>query len=73
MIGSVTAGLSACEGRLSVIRLIAVALASWFAFATEGEIAQDDDTLEWLDNYDEALALAKEMGRPIFLEFRCAP
>lgn len=35
--------------------------------------AQDDETLEWLDDYDEALALAKRTGKPLFLEFRCAP
>ena len=35
--------------------------------------AQDDDTLEWLDDYDEAFALAKRTGKPVFLEFRCAP
>ena len=36
-------------------------------------IAQDDETLEWLSDYDEAMALAKETGKPVFLEFRCAP
>jgi hypothetical protein len=55
------------------MRLVAVALASWCAFVAQSAIAQDDDTLEWLDDYDEALALAKETGRPIFLEFRCSP
>ena len=33
----------------------------------------EDDTLEWLDNYEPALALAKETGRPLLVEFRCAP
>ena len=33
----------------------------------------EDDTLEWLDNYQEALALAKETGRPLLVEFRCSP
>jgi hypothetical protein len=35
--------------------------------------AQDDETLEWLDDYDEALALAEETGKPLLVEFRCAP
>ncbi len=32
-----------------------------------------DDTLEWLSNYEQALALAKETGRPLLVEFRCSP
>lgn len=32
-----------------------------------------DDTLEWLDDYRQALALAKETGRPLLVEFRCSP
>lgn len=54
-------------------RLPAVALASFFALVTAGAAAQDDDTLVWLNDYDDALALAKETGKPLFLEFRCAP
>lgn len=33
----------------------------------------EDDTLEWLDNYQQALAQAKETGRPLLVEFRCSP
>ncbi len=33
----------------------------------------EDDTLEWLGNYQQALALAKETGRPMLVEFRCSP
>ena len=33
----------------------------------------DDDTLEWIDDYQAALALAQETGRPLLVEFRCAP
>ena len=33
----------------------------------------DDDTLEWLDDYQAALARAQETGRPLLVEFRCAP
>ena len=31
------------------------------------------DTLEWLDDYQEALARAREEGLPLLVEFRCAP
>ncbi len=44
-----------------------------FASASKSALVQDDDTLEWLDDYDEAFALAKRTGQPVFLEFRCAP
>ena len=27
----------------------------------------------WIESYDEALAEARRTGKPIFLEFRCAP
>ena len=33
--------------------------------------AQDDETVDWFDNYDKALAEAKRTNKPIFLEFRC--
>jgi hypothetical protein len=31
------------------------------------------DRLVWLDNYQEALNQSRATGKPIFLEFRCAP
>ena len=34
-------------------------------------LAQDEETIDWLDNYDKALAEAKRTNKPIFLEFRC--
>jgi len=34
--------------------------------------AQDDE-LNWIDNYRDALKQARETGKPIFLEFRCEP
>ena len=27
----------------------------------------------WIESYDEAIAEARLTGKPIFLEFRCAP
>jgi len=35
--------------------------------------AQQPDMLPWRFNYAQALAEAKETGKPIFLEFRCVP
>ena len=35
--------------------------------------AQPVDAVEWLDNYQEAIQLAKSSGKPIFLEYRCEP
>jgi hypothetical protein len=32
-----------------------------------------NDRLVWLDNYREALRQSRATGKPIFLEFRCAP
>ena len=75
------------EGRLSVtdwnwIRLAPLVLASLVSWSLSGkisevvagsEIVQDDETLEWMDDYDEAFALAKKTGQPVFLEFRCSP
>ena len=35
--------------------------------------AQEVDAVDWLDNYQQALQVAKDTGKPIFLEFRCEP
>lgn len=32
-----------------------------------------EEGLHWVDNYKEALRIAKETGKPIFLEYRCEP
>ena len=31
------------------------------------------EAVVWIESYDEALAEARKTGKPIFLEFRCAP
>ena len=75
------------EGRLSVtdghwIRRAPVVLASLVSLSLSGKtpevvaesaIVQDDETLEWMDDYYEGIALAKTTGQPVFLEFRCVP
>jgi hypothetical protein len=30
-----------------------------------------DESLDWLNNYKEAIAEAKQTHKPIFLEYRC--
>lgn len=37
-----------------------------------GPVAPEEAVI-WIESYDEALAEAKLTGKPIFLEFRCAP
>lgn len=32
-----------------------------------------EQAVTWIESYDEALAEARSTGKPIFLEFRCAP
>lgn len=36
-------------------------------------VCAQDDELNWIDNYRDALKQARETGKPIFLEFRCEP
>ena len=31
------------------------------------------EAVTWIERYDEAVAVARNTGKPIFLEFRCAP
>jgi hypothetical protein len=34
-------------------------------------LAAAQEGINWLDNYQQALAEGKKTGKPIFLEFRC--
>ena len=40
-------------------------------FALSLVLAAQDDGINWLDSYPEALKIAKEKRKPIFVEFRC--
>ncbi len=56
--------------------LAMILLTIGMAFSVAGAaVAQPapGDTLEWLDDYQEALARAREEGLPLLVEFRCAP
>jgi len=49
----------------TMIRLIALA-----AFLVPAAFPQQQ-LIDWLNNYHDALKVSKETGKPIFLEFRC--
>ena len=53
------------------MRYVLTALLLLGAMATTPACAQDEETLDWLDNYPKAVAEAKRTNKPIFLEFRC--
>ncbi len=56
--------------------LAAVGLVVWLILgAAAAAVAQaaPGDALDWLDDYQEALARARETGQPLLVEFRCAP
>lgn len=56
-----------------VAAALAIGLIASVAAAAAAGQPDDDDTLEWLDDYQAALARAQETGRPLLVEFRCAP
>ena len=43
------------------------------AIGLQQEAAFAKDAVTWIETYDEAIEVARETGKPIFLEFRCAP
>ena len=43
------------------------------AALTAVPVLAQDETVDWLNNYKEALQEAKRTGKPIFLEYRCEP
>lgn len=57
--GLVRQGVSLC------LRLATVLVGVHLAFASE--------TVSWIESYNEAIDEARQTGKPIFLEFRCAP
>ena len=36
-----------------------------------GPLLAEDDGINWIGDYKEALRQAQQTGKPIFLEFRC--
>ncbi len=50
-----------------------VALCAILAISPLGGSAGAKEAVVWIESYDEALREARRTGKPIFLEFRCAP
>ncbi len=48
-----------------------LSLYAFAALAALSPLAAEDDGVTWLGDYKEALRIARETGKPIFLEFRC--
>jgi hypothetical protein len=38
-----------------------------------GESLAQDGEITWVNSYKEAIRVAKETNKPIFVEFRCEP
>lgn len=56
--------------------LLAAASAAIFggaAFFAGPQVHAQEEGIQWLSSYREAIAEAKRTGKPIFLEFRCEP
>ena len=68
-----TGALRAARVLQSVTVCLAILLSVPGDTVAAGGQPADDDTLVWLDDYQAALALAQETGRPLLVEFRCAP
>ena len=59
------------EGMRSLICTLTAAIAGQAAFSVMPTRAQEEDTIEWLGDYQQAIQEAKRTNKPIFLEFRC--
>jgi hypothetical protein len=44
-----------------------------FCLTVSLPLAAQEETLDWHNNYKEAIAEAKRTQQPIFLEYRCEP
>jgi hypothetical protein len=54
-------------------RSIAIRVAAVCAVLSFSFLGAEEDTIEWFNNYKQALEVAKKTGKPIFLEYRCEP
>jgi len=53
-----------------LLHTIHAVIAGFAALCATSAVAQED-TIAWLDNYEQAVREAKRTQKPIFLEFRC--
>ena len=52
-------------------RFVLAATLGFAVFSAAPALAQDEDTIDWFDNYEKAVQEAKRTNKPIFREFRC--
>ena len=62
-----------CRRRLRSLGWGCVALCALFSISPLGGSVAAKEAVVWIESYDEALREARRTGKPIFLEFRCAP
>lgn len=66
-----------CRRRLSAhtrrAGFFCAALLLSVAIGLQQEVAFAKDAVIWIERYEEAIEEARKTGKPIFLEFRCAP
>jgi hypothetical protein len=55
----------------NTLRALHVLLTGILLFGAFPSFAQEEETMDWLDDYQKALQEAKRTHKPIFLEFRC--
>lgn len=60
----------AAGSKLAQVSAVSFVLAGSFLLSPT---ALANETVPWIESYDEALEEARRTGKPIFLEFRCAP
>ena len=53
--------------------IVCAAILLSVATGLQQEISFAKDAVTWIERYDEAIEEARKTGKPIFLEFRCAP
>ena len=58
---------------MRILHPILLCLAGFVWQSASALQAQEVDAVDWLDNYQHALQVAKDTGKPIFLEYRCEP
>jgi hypothetical protein len=55
------------------MRKLILSLLAAGMFALPAQTAESGDDINWIGDYQQALKLARESGKPIFLEYRCEP
>ena len=61
------------RGRFRSVAWSCAVLCAIFSVLPFGGSVAAKEAVAWIESYDEALSEARRTGKPIFLEFRCAP